>query len=102
MVAHVARRHVAGIDRRKPGSEQRDKRRLRPLQVERHLVIAVGADLLQILVPDLARIDPKLFARLAGEQVPGALHVFPRKGLAVVPFDAFAQPKRQLCLVLVP
>ena len=81
---------MAGIDRGEPGGEQRDKRRLRPPQVERYLVIAAGADLLQILVLDLARIDAKLLVRLAGEQVPGALHILRREGLAIVPLDALA------------
>ena len=45
MAAHLARRHVAGIDRRLARGEQRDQVGLRPLQVEGDLVVAVGGDL---------------------------------------------------------
>ena len=64
-LAHVARRDVAGIDRRLAGGEQREQRRLRPLQVKRDLVVAVRGDLFEIAVPGLARIDAELLGRLA-------------------------------------
>jgi hypothetical protein len=38
---------VAGVDRRESGSEQREQRRLRPLQAKRDLVIAICGDLLE-------------------------------------------------------
>src|SRR6202040_1738452 len=90
MLAHVARRHVARIDRREPGSEQGDECRLWALQPECHLVIAVGGDLIEVAIPSLARVDPKRLTRLALQQVPGALDVAGRKRLAVMPFDTAA------------
>src|SRR6267143_4833042 len=102
MAAHVARRYMAGIDRREPGSEQGDEGWLWPRQVERHLPIAAGGHLREVSVPSLAGIDAKLLRCLAGQQVPGALDVLRSKWLSIVPFDAFAQPKRQLGFVLVP
>src|ERR1700730_5399418 len=102
MRAHVARGHVARIDRGKAGGEQGDKGRLRPLQAERGLKIAVGGDLFEVPVPGLAGIDAQFFARLPGEEIPGAQHVLRGKGFAVVPFDPFAQSEGQVGLVLVP
>src|SRR5712671_1561874 len=93
---------MAGIDRRPAGSQQRQQRRLRPLQLEGHLVIAVRSHLFDVAVPGLARIDAKLLARLAGQKVPGALDVLGREGLAVVPFDALARREPQLGALLVP
>ena len=46
--AHVRRRDVAGIDRRVAGGEQRQQRRLRPLQVERGLEVAVDRDVVDL------------------------------------------------------
>jgi len=37
MAAHVARRNMAGVDRRPSGSQQRDERGLRPPQIEGNL-----------------------------------------------------------------
>jgi len=48
MAAHLTRRHMAGIDRRVPGGEQHQKRRLRPLQMKGDLVMSVGADPLEV------------------------------------------------------
>ena len=44
MLAHVARRNMTGIDRGISGSEQREKGRLRPSEMKRDLVIAVGSN----------------------------------------------------------
>src|SRR5439155_14907513 len=57
MAAHVARRHMAGIDRREPRGEQGDEGGLWPLQLERHLVIAVRGHLFEVPIPRLAGID---------------------------------------------
>src|SRR5580704_10199773 len=102
MLAHVARRNVARIDRRVARGEQRNDRRLRPFQTEGRSEIAVGGDLFEVLVPSLARIGAQLLRRLAEQQVPGAFHVTGGKRVAVVPFDALAQPERQFAAVLVP
>ena len=51
MGAHVAGRDVAGIDRRVAGGEQRQQRRLRPLQVEGGFEVAVGGDVVDLIVP---------------------------------------------------
>src|SRR5215831_11006442 len=42
--AYLARRHMTRVDRREPGGEQRNKGRLRALQLERDLVVAIGCD----------------------------------------------------------
>src|SRR5207253_11214398 len=39
MLTHLVRRYVAWINHRKAGGEQRDKRRLRSLQMEGNLII---------------------------------------------------------------
>src|SRR5207247_3154755 len=57
LLAHVARRHVAGIDRREPGSESGEEGRLRSFQTESDLIVAVGGDPFDVAVPGLARID---------------------------------------------
>ena len=41
MGAHVARQHVARVDRRPSGRQQCEKRRLRPLQMKGGLVVAI-------------------------------------------------------------
>src|SRR6185437_494595 len=100
--AHLARWHMAGIDRRPPGRQQRQQSRLRPLQVKGDFVVAVGRYLVEIEVPRLARIDAQLFAPDAHQQVPGAFDVGGSERLAVVPFDALAQWEGQLLAVLAP
>src|SRR5208283_6006310 len=91
MAAHVAWRNVAGIDRRKPAGESHKKGRLRPLQMEGDLVIAIGDHRFEVPVPRLAGIDAELLARLPGKQVKGALDILGREGLAVMPGDPLAQ-----------
>jgi len=59
-------------------------------------VVAARDHLLDIAVPGFARIDAKLLARLAAQQVPGAFDVLGREGLAVMPFDAVTQREGQL------
>src|SRR6266478_4048134 len=102
MLAHVTRRYMAGVDRRKPGGEQGNKGGLRPLQYKRRFVIPVGGDLLEVAVPGLPRIDTQLLARLALQQVPGALDILGGQRLAVVPLDALVQLEGQPGAVLVP
>src|SRR5207247_4543205 len=100
--AHVARRHMAGVDRRPAGRQKREQRRLRPLQMEGDLVIAVGGQRLEVRVPGFSGIETELLARCAGQQVPGTLDVLAGEGLAIMPFDALAQWEGQLGPVLVP
>ena len=100
MAAHVARRHVAGIDRRVAGGEQRDQRRLLPLQMKYRFTVAVGGHLLDIMVPDLSRIGPQLVRRFAEQQTPSAGHVLGREGLPIMPLDAVPQLELQLSPVL--
>src|SRR5215469_4342261 len=102
MLAHLPWRHVAGVDWRVSRGEQRDDRRLWPFQTEGRSKIAIGGDLVEVLVPGLAGIRAQLLLRLAEQQVPGAFDVIGGKGLAVVPFDALAQPECQFGAVLVP
>jgi len=91
-----------GIDRRPTGGQQREQRRLRAFQAERDLVIALDDNLVEVGVPGPARIDPQLVASLAGQQIPSAFDILGGERLAVVPFDALAQRKRQLSPFLVP
>jgi len=70
--------------------------------VECDFAVALGGHLFEVLVPGFARIEAKLLGRLTKQCIPGALHVIGGKGLAVVPFDAFAQPEAQLGLGRVP
>ncbi len=100
--AHVGRRHVAGIDRVVAGGEQRDERSLRPAEVERHLVVAVGRHLLQVVPPDLARVLAKAVRALVLQLVQGADDVLGRERLAVVPRHVVAQLEGELGLGLVP
>jgi len=72
---------MAGINRRIAGSEQRDQRRLRPVNVEDRLVVTLGRDLVEVAVPGLARIEAQLVLRLAEQQVVSALDVGGGEGL---------------------
>ena len=100
--AHLGGRHVAGIDRVVAGGEQRDERRLRPAEVEGHLVVAVGRHLLQVVPPDLARVLAEQVGGLLLQLVQGADHVLGRERLAVVPFHVVAQLEGELGLGVVP
>src|SRR5262249_54849254 len=66
MAAHVARADMTWVDRRQCRRKDGNKRRLRSLQMEGDLVVAVDGDLFEVAVPGLARVDAKLLARLAG------------------------------------
>ena len=85
---------MARVNRRIARGEQRDDRRLRPLEMERRGEISVGGDPFEVLVPGLARIGAQLLRRSAEQRVPGAFDVIGGEGLAVVPFDAVAQAER--------
>src|SRR6266446_8677554 len=102
MLAHFLRRHMAGIDRRISRSEQGDQGQLRLLQMKSRLVISVGGDPIEVPIPRLARVDAELRSRLAEQHVPSALDILCGKQLPVVPANALAQAKGQLCTVLVP
>ena len=100
--AHVLGRDVAGIDRGVARGEQRDERGLRPVENEGDLVVAVDRHVLEVVPPDGARVLAEVVLVLAGQLVPGALHVLGRERLAVVPLDALAQLEGQLGLARVP
>jgi hypothetical protein len=102
MTAHVARRDMAGIDRRPAGGKQRDEGGLRPFQMKSDLVVAVGGDIFKVSVPRLAGIEAQLVAGLAAEHFPGAFDILGGEGLAVVPLDAFPQRQGQLGPFLIP
>src|SRR5215831_13212863 len=55
MAAHIARWHVAGIDRREARSEQRNKSRLRSLQMKGDFILAIGGHTVEVAVPAHAR-----------------------------------------------
>ena len=101
--AHLRRRHVAGIDGAVARGEQDQQRGLRLAEVEGHLAVAVGRDLLEVPVPGGARILAQLLGlALAGQHVPGALHVGRGEGLAVMPLGIADQLEGQLLAVLAP
>ena len=81
MLPHLARRDMARVDRRPPGSQQREEGRLRPLQMKGDLVVTIRGDLAEVPVPGFARIDAKRLLRLAGQHVPGAFDIAGREGL---------------------
>src|SRR5262249_58001423 len=95
MLAHLRRRHMAGINRRLTGSQQRNQVRLRPLQVEGDFMVAVRGDLRDVAVPRLARVDAELVGAALHQRVPGAFYVPGGEWLAVMPFDALTQVKSQ-------
>jgi len=65
-------------------------------------MIAVDRHFLEIGVPGFARVQAELLSRLAGQQIPGALHVLGGKRLAVMPLHAPPQRKCQFGRVLAP
>ncbi len=69
--AHVAAGHVARIDGREAGGEEAEERRLRPAEMEAHLMVALDGDLLEVRIPFLARVLAPAAVRLAGDRVPG-------------------------------
>ena len=73
-----------------------------PHQPERDPIITVGGHVFEVFVPGFARIDAKLLARFAGQELPGALDVVGGERSAVVPFDALAQGKAELFAILAP
>ena len=101
-LAHLCRRDMARVDRREARREQGQQRRLRRLEIEHRLVLAVRRHALDVGVPALAEVDLEVIRRRAGQQVPGAFHVGRGEGLAVVPFDAAAQREGQCFAVLAP
>jgi len=99
---HLGGRHVARIDRREPRGEQRQEGGLRAFQPERHLVVGLDDDAIEVAVPGLAWIDAQRLASLALQQIPGAFDVTGAERPAVVPFDALAQFERDGGPRLVP
>ena len=102
VLPHLRRRDVARIDRREPGGEEGEERRLRPLQVKRRLIVVVGGDVVEIGPPRLAGVEAQFFLRLALQQIPGAFDVGGGERLAVMPFDALVQFEGQILAVLAP
>src|SRR5438874_736357 len=99
-LAHILGRYVARVDRRETGGKQRDKSRLRPLQYECHLVVAVGRHLVEVAVPGFTRVDAQLVTRAAEQQIPGAFDIGGGERFAVVPFDTLMQFEGQLAAAL--
>ena len=102
MLAHVARRHVARVDRRIARGEQCEQRRLRPFEMKSGLMLAAGRGLGDIDPPGLAIVEAELLFALVGQEIEGAFDVFGGERLAVVPFDAVAQFEARLRAVLAP
>src|ERR1700746_1693276 len=66
--AHVAWADVAGIDRRPPGGEQRQKRRLWTFEMKGDLVVPVHGHVFEIVPPGFAWIDAELFRGVSSQQ----------------------------------
>src|SRR5260370_20081913 len=96
VLAHLAGRHMAGVDRRPSGSQHRQERGLRPLQMKGDLVVAFRGYFIEVAVPGFAWVETQLVARLSGQQVPGAFDVVGGERLAVMPSDVLAQRQGQL------
>ena len=99
---HVTGRDVAGIDRGVAGRQHGEQGWLRLLELERDLEISVQPDVLHVLIPDLARIEPQPVLGFAEQQVEGAADVLGGERLAVMPFHALAQLERDPFSVLAP
>src|SRR5712675_308414 len=93
---------MAGVDRRIAGGEQRQHRRLGPLQIESDLEVAVGRDIDNLVIPGLARVLAEFLWRLAHQHVEGAFDVGGRKLLAVVPLDPLPQLEIEDLFVIAP
>jgi hypothetical protein len=102
MLPHVARRDMAGIDRRVAGGDQCEDRRLRPLQDEGGFGGAVRGDFRDIVPPRFARIEAQPLGGPPGQEIPGAFDVGRGERLAVMPFDPLAQFEGQPGSLLVP
>ena len=100
---HDLLRNMAGINGGEGARQQHRQARLRLAQLERRLVIAVDADVLQLGVPDLARVALEILRlALADQHPPGALHVLGGERLAVMPLHALVQLEGQLGVGWVP
>ena len=101
--AHRRLRNVAGIYGRKSAGEQHGQARLRLAQFERGLVVAIDRDVLELRVPDLARVAAEIVnVALADQHPPGALHVPGSEWLAVVPLHALPQFESQFGIGRIP
>src|SRR5262249_60039877 len=74
MGAHVLCRHVARVHGRHSRSQQHDERRLRFAQMESGLIVIIDRDILEIGVPDAARILAEIVL-LAEEAMPRTAYV---------------------------
>ena len=102
MLPHVARRDMAGIDRRVAGSDQREDRRLRSFQHGSDFGGAVRGDFRYIVPPRFARIEAQSLGGPPAQQIPGAFDVGRGERPAVMPFDPLAQFEGQPEPVLAP
>ncbi len=93
---------MAGIDRRVAGGEQRQQRRLRPLQIEGGLIVAVDRHVVDLVVPGLSRVLPEFLRRLAHQHVEGAFDVGRGERLAIVPFDVMSKLEGERLVVAAP
>ena len=102
MRPHFGRRHMAGVDHRVARRQQRQHRRLRPVQPERHAEIAVGNDLFQVVIPTVTRVGAQRRCRSAQQQVPGAFDIGGGERLTVMPAHALPQREGQFGVVGAP
>ena len=100
--AHLLGRHMAGIDRPGAAGNLHQEGRLRPLQVEGDLEVAVGGEMVEVPEDREAGIGAQLFRRFLHQQIVRALDVPRRERLAVMPLDALTQLEGQPGAVLAP
>src|SRR5664279_5996349 len=88
MRAHLRRWDVARIHRRVARRDHRQQRRLRPLELQRHLEVAIGADVGNVAEQILARILAEFVLPFPLDKVESAFHVLSCERLAGSSFFA--------------
>ena len=101
--SHDLLRHMTGIHRRKRTREQHQQARLRLVQFEGCLKVAVGRHVRNARPPDPARVAAEIrHIGLADQHAPGALHILGRERLAIMPFHPLAQLEGQFRVGCIP
>ena len=95
-------RDVRRVHGRIPAGQHGQQRALRPLQVERDLVVPVRRDVRDVEVPELAGVELHGLGGSPPDDVEGVLHIRGRERLAVVPLHTLVQLEGQALAVLAP
>jgi hypothetical protein len=93
---------MAGIDRPGAAGDQHQEGRLRALQMEGHLEVAVGREIIEVLEGRKPWIDAQLLWSLVHPQIVGAYDILGGERLAVMPLDAPTQLEGESHAVLAP